>query len=301
MSAEPKRRAIIRRRALLSLLPAALLAPAFSSRAATPRTIACLDYAGASTLLALGVTPAAVASLDGWAQWVGAPAMPEGVADLGSSWEISFEVLAGLKPDLILTTPFLSHLTPRLEPYAPVLSLDVYGPSGGPVLENAAAATRLLGKTVDRAGEAESFLEKAEAIFDDCAERLGKRALPPVAVISFLDERHVRVYSSPGLYDAVLSRLGLANAWQGEANYWGYETVSVADLARIGDPSTRLVIVEPLADDILPRLEHSPLWRALPFVAPERRVMLPPVLLFGMVNEAIRFATLLTEAMEVRA
>ncbi|WP_244464811.1 iron-siderophore ABC transporter substrate-binding protein [Martelella endophytica] len=271
------------------------------ARAAAPKRIACLDYAGASTLLALGITPIAVASLDGWAKWVGKPQMPEGVADLGSSWEISFEVLAALQPDLILTSPFLAHLTPRLEHYAPVLSLDVYTAEDGPVLTRAIAATRRLGQAIGREEAATAFLQQADRMFEDCAATLGGSETPPVAIISFLDERHVRIYSAPGLYDSVLERLGVANAWPGAANVWGYETIAIADLARIADPKTALVVIEPLAADILPSLERSPLWRALPFTARERLVVIPPVLLFGMVNEATRFARLFTTAMAERA
>ncbi|WP_180898743.1 ABC transporter substrate-binding protein [Martelella soudanensis] len=301
MSVDATSRAKLSRRSFVAALAASGTLPALPSRAKRLPGIACLDSAGASTLLALGVTRAAVASLSGWAKWVGEPDMPEGVADIGSSWEVSFEVLAALKPDLILTSPFLAHLTPRLGDYGPVLSLDVYTADGGPVLPKAFAATERLGGAIGEEGAATGFLNTAEAIFDDCAERLVRLSVPPVAIISFLDERHVRVYSSPGLYDGVLTRLGVENAWRRSANYWGYETLTVADLARISDPQTQLIIMKPVAADILSRLEQSPLWQALPFAAPERRIVIPPVLLFGMVSEATRFAGLFTEAMEQRA
>ncbi|MGM0913096.1 MAG: hypothetical protein ACQEXC_05115 [Pseudomonadota bacterium] len=50
-------------------------------------------------------------------------------------------------------------------------------------------------------------------------------ALAPVhahhqLVVQFMDERHVRVFGEGGLYQAVMDRLGLENAWRGETNAW---------------------------------------------------------------------------------
>ncbi|MEQ1407030.1 ABC transporter substrate-binding protein [Neorhizobium sp. Rsf11] len=287
-----------------SLLSAAALAPfglAAPARAASPAPlpkVASLDYGLASTLMNLGITPTAIVSLADWDKWVIEPEIPAGVADLGNGWEINFEVLAMLKPDLILTTPYLDALKPRLETMGKVLRLEIYDASGGAVLSKAYAATRALAQAVDRVAEGDAFLARADIFFDDCRKRLALIGAPPVVLMGFLDARHARVYATPGLYDNVLSRIGVKNAWKGQGNYWGFETIGIEDLARVTDPRARLIAFEPVPGDVLPKLAESPLWKALPISQPGRFSVIPGALMFGMVNDAMRFARLLTEHLE---
>lgn len=283
-----------------TFLAAAALAPLGFSRsahAAAPR-IASLDYGLASTSMSLGIVPAAVVSLADWDKWVVEPKMPSQVADLGNDWEINFEVLASLKPDLILTTPYLDAVKSRLEAYGKVVRLAVYDDQGGAILPKAYAATKALAKVVDRVAEGDEFLTKADEYFDDCRRRLARTEATPVVLLSFLDSRHARVYSAPGLYDSVLSRIGVENAWKGPGNYWGFETIGIEDLARVTDPRAHLVVFEPVPGDVLQKLEQSPLWNTLPISKPGRFSVIPGALMFGMVNDGMRFARLLTEHLE---
>ncbi len=83
---------VIDRRALLGGI-AATAATVRTARAtrlptAGPR-IASLDYALTETLLALGHPPIAQTAAGDWDEWVVEPALPEGVADLGSSLQVS--------------------------------------------------------------------------------------------------------------------------------------------------------------------------------------------------------------------
>ncbi|MFK3777665.1 iron-siderophore ABC transporter substrate-binding protein [Agrobacterium sp. NPDC089420] len=259
--------------------------------------IVSLDYGLASTLLALGTTPAAIAARADWDIWMVEPAMPEGVADLGLTAEINFEVLARLKPDIILTTPFLAPLTPKLQAIAPAVEFPIYTPDSD-ALTASYSATRKLAAILGKERQGEDFLLRAEACFADCRRRLEKLPPPPVAVINFMDERHARVYGGPGLYQGAMDKIGLANAWPGKTNYWGFETIPLEQLA-ILPTDARLIAFEPLTPpDILSRLEQSPLWSNLPFVRAKRVSTLPGVLMFGMVQEAMRFARLLTAHLE---
>jgi ABC-type Fe3+-hydroxamate transport system substrate-binding protein len=263
--------------------------------------IVSLDYGLASTLLSLGVTPAAIAALADWDTWVVEPAMPETVADLGSAWEVNFELLADLKPDLILTTPYLEELKPRLETIAPVLSIPVYDANGGSVLPKAYRATTLLGKTIGLETEASTFLAHADRVFEACRKRLERIAPSPVLLINFMDARHARIYAAPGLYQGVLDRIGLENAWKGAGDYWGFQTIGIEELAAVTAPDARLIAFEPLPRGVMPKIENSPLWQVLPFTRPGRFSVLPGVLMFGMVREALRFATILTDHLEATA
>ncbi|MFB2552037.1 ABC transporter substrate-binding protein [Ensifer soli] len=292
----------MRRRALLHLAGGSLLAGALPATAgAIPRRIVSLDYGIASTLLSLGVVPAAVASLADWPKWVVEPAMPDGVIDLGNSWEVNFEILTALKPDLILTTPYLDASLPRLEAVSRVLRLPVFSPDGGAILPSAIAATRVLAERIGRAAEGERFLADADAAFEACRRRLAGREQPPLAFVNFMDARHARIYGPPGMFHGVLTRLGLVNAWTQESNYWGFQTIGIEELARVRDSRARLFALEPLPPDVLPKLAESPLWQALPFARPGHFEVMPAALMFGMVNEALRFARLLTERLEAAA
>jgi iron complex transport system substrate-binding protein len=259
--------------------------------------IVSLDYGLASTLLALGVTPAAIASLADWNTWVVEPKMPDGVIDLGTTSEINLEVLSSVKPALILTTPYLAPLKPQLEAISPVVELTVYA-EGGQALQRSIEATRRLGDAIGRRPQADAFLMRSERFFDDCAERVKKLNPPPLALINFVDQRHARIYCGAGLYQNVMTRIGLKNAWTGAGDYWGFETIGLEQLATL-DQSLRLIAFEPLLPpNVLDNLRDSPLWTSLPFVQAGRVSVLPGTLMFGMVQEAERFARILLDHLE---
>jgi iron complex transport system substrate-binding protein len=262
-----------------------------------PRIVS-LDYGLASTLLSLGLTPVGIAELADWHKWVVEPAMPSSVVDIGSSYEVDFEILVQLKPDVILTTPYLDDLLPNLRPIAKVVRLEIFTPTSGPVLPAAVAATRTLAAELGRDNEAEQFLARSEAFFEACRQRLAAKAVAPVALVNFMDARHVRIYSAPGLFHNALERIGVSNAWTRQSNYWGFETIGIEQLCAIQDPDAMLIAFDPVPPDVLAKLGDSPLWQALPFAQPGHLSVLPPALMFGMVNEAMRFAGLVTDLLE---
>lgn len=301
MSPDMNRLPPISRRSFLGYAATAALFPKpLLAQAAGPRIVS-LDYGIASTLLSLGLVPVGLSDLADWDRWVVEPALPPSVVDIGNSFEVNFEILLQLKPDIILTTPFLDELLPRLQSVARVIRLEVFSPDAGPVLPAAVAATRQLARELARENEGEGFLTRADAFFDQCRARLASKKLPPVGMVNFMDARHVRIYSSPGLFHNVLERVGLRNAWAEEANYWGFDTIGIEELSRVTDPDARLIAFDPVPADVLPKLAESPLWNRLPFARPSHLSILPPVLMFGMVNEALRFAELLTNHLESAA
>lgn len=261
-----------------------------------PRVVS-LDYGIATTLLALGVVPAGVVATVEWDKWVVEPALPPGVVDIGRDLEANLELIAALDPELVLATPYVAHLTPSLERIAPVLTITIFAEDGKP-LERAIAGTRLIGDAVNRAAAAEAYLREADRILDRCRRRIEALNPPPIAFVNFMDARHARVFGRGSLYQDVLNRIGIENAWTGPTNYWGFQTVAIEDLAR-GTPSDmRLIAFEPILPDVEPTLEKSPLWRRLPFVEQGRVSILPGVLMFGMVPSALRFASLVVDHLE---
>ncbi|RUM07870.1 iron-siderophore ABC transporter substrate-binding protein [Rhizobium chutanense] len=259
-----------------------------------------LDYGLASTMLALGSVPRAIASLRNWSEWVVEPAMPQGVVDLGTSSEINLEVLTSIRPSLILSTPFLAALDEKLSRIAPVEQFTIYA-EHTEALDCSYAETLRLGTMIGRPQEAKAFLSHADATFDRLRERTKSLSAPPVAVINFIDSRHARIYGGPGLFGGAMRRIGLENAWKGEVSYWGFQTIGLEQLAEL-DEAAHLVVVSPLLPpDVLTRLSESPLWTSLPFVRRQRISVVPGVLMFGMVQEALRFSTLMVDVLETAA
>jgi iron complex transport system substrate-binding protein len=113
-----------------------------------------------------------------------------------------------------------------------------------------------------------------------------------------MDERHVRVYGAKSLFDDTLHRIGLANAWQGPTNDWGFATVGIEALQTGKD--ALLVYFDPVPPAVLPSLARNPIWRSLSFVRSGRVHGLPPVLMFGCVPSALRFARLVGDLLAER-
>ena len=285
--------AVDRRQFITSL--AAL--PLLSQRAATRRglRVAAMDWALAETMIALGHPPIAIVAARDWNRFVVEPPLPSGVVDLGLQPEINFELLASLTPDLILTSPFVQHLEPVLKRIADTVRLSIFEKGSVP-LAQPRTLTRILGERLDRADAAESVLAGAERAFDSYRARVAAISPLPVLLVNFIDARHVRVYGGAGLYQNVLDRIGVVNAWTGATNYWGYSTIGIEKLATSTD--LRVIAFEPVPPDSDATLRRSPLWSRLPFVRAGHVGVLPSVLMFGAIPSALRFARLLVEHLE---
>ncbi|MDI5936620.1 ABC transporter substrate-binding protein [Halomonas sp. LN1S58] len=282
------------RHALMAgLLGLILLLVSVDEAHADAPSIATLDWTIAETLVALGTMPRAVAQVDAYREWVGEPGLATDVIDLGLRTQPNLELLASLSPDRILISPMFANLTPRLLRIAPVDNLELYTPDTD-TWQQMRRLTRRVARLVERPAAGEALIEATEARLAQLRERLPgeQRSL---LIVQFMDARHVRVFGAGGLYQAVLDRLGLANAWQRPTNPWGFSLVGIEALV---DLDARLVVVEPLPVGVATRLAGSGLWQALPSVQDGTSIRLPPVWSFGALPSARRFAEVLTTALE---
>tara|TARA_R110000796_G_scaffold88164_7_gene189869 strand:- start:21276 stop:22151 length:876 start_codon:yes stop_codon:yes gene_type:complete len=275
-------------------LTAAGLSAAPADEAPVAERIAVIDWGLAETLLGIGVTPLAVAELDNYRRWVGEPVMPDAVHDLGLRTEPNLELLAQLDPALILITPQFEGLRAKLEQIAPVKSLSIYRPESDPY-DNAVDVTHDLGALTGHQAEAEALIAQLDAQQAALRQRLEDQPQPPLLLVSFIDDRHVRVSGGSSLFTAVLERLGLTNAWSGTDNYWGYAQVGIEQLAT--RPDATLINLLPMPLDAERALERSVLWQALPFVRAGRVHRFAPTWQYGGLLSAQRFARLLEEAL----
>lgn len=264
-----------------------------SEHTQVPR-IATVDWTIAETLLALGVTPLAVGDVSAYRAWVGEPLLPADVVDIGLRAQPNRELLAELKPDRILISPLAAPLAPTLSRIAPVQSIALYDPQTD-LWQRLHEATLTIAALVNKTAEANVLLTDLNRDLEQMKQTLPAE-LPPLLVVQFIDERHVRVFGRHSLFEAVMQRLGLRNAWQGETNDWGFSVASLEQFLSI--PEARLVVVDPIPVGVSERLQEPGLWQHLPLVQQAPVLHLPAVWSFGGVLAARRFATLLSEALQ---
>ena len=278
---------------LLPLAAQAETQPAAPAAAGTVPRIATVDWTIAETLLALGVTPLAMGDVESYRAWVGEPTLPVDVVDIGLRMQPNRELLAELKPDLILIAPLMASLESTLSRIAPVQSIALYEPDAD-LWQRLREATLTIAALVNRTAEAERQL----TVLDRDLARMKTSLpadLPPLLLVQFIDERHVRVFGRHSLFEAVMTRLGLRNAWQGETNAWGFSVVSLEQFLTL--PEARLVVVDPVPVGVSERLQEPGLWQHLPLVKQGKVLHLPAVWSFGGILAARRFADLLSEAL----
>ncbi|MEK1889890.1 MAG: iron-siderophore ABC transporter substrate-binding protein [Phyllobacterium sp.] len=275
------------------LLGSMTLTPTFTTlrSAASTLRVVCLDYGLAQTLIEIGVPPVGLIDTPSWSDWAVEPPLPLGIANMGSAHEINMELLQLLKPDLILSTPYLEWVRPQLELIAPVKSFPIHALGTSPY-PNIVAATLELGRLLGRSVEAEALVERTENELEAAkgqAQQLGK-----LAVMTFIDPRNIRFYGPGGNFQDVLDRLGLENAWTRPANEWGFSDAGMADLFEVGE--NWLFYMDPVPADVLTALPGSPLWQSMPFVQKGRARRMESVLMFGTLPSMTRLARLLVKA-----
>jgi ABC-type Fe3+-hydroxamate transport system substrate-binding protein len=254
-----------------------------------------IDWGLAETLVALGAPPLGLAESRGYREWVSQPAMPDSVAEIGLRSTPNLEYIAALRPDVILSTPQFAAIDPVLASVAPVLSLATYTEALSPY-RNATDITRQLGALLGRQEEAESLIADTEERIAQLARSLEGTPSRKVLVVNFHDDRHAWIHTKGSLFDDVLTRAGLENAWEGPGNAWGIANGTVDQLA--GMDEAALLIVEPLALVIQAKLETrdpNGLLGQLPIFEPGRYRILPPIWGFGALPAAGRFADALGE------
>lgn len=268
----------------LTVLPAAAggTAPTHAERVAT------IDWGTAETLLALGVTPLGLAESAGYRDWVGEPALPGSVAEIGLRATPSLEYLAALKPDVILSTPQFSAIEPVLGKIAPVISLATFTNDLEPY-RHAQENTTRLGRLTGREQAAADLIAATDARVAKLKQAIGGAPTRPVLVLYFQDDRHAWVFCRGSLFDDVLKRAGLTNAWTSDGSFWGFANAGVDQLFAIRDAA--LLVIEPVPPAVRTKLEaRDGLLSQLPTFAPGNYAILPSIWGFGGLPSAGRFA-----------
>lgn len=265
--------------------------PAQSAPSGEPR-IAALGWACAQTLLAIGAVPLAIPEIERYGRLVVEPAVPASVHEIGLRSEPNLELLQRLAPDLIIIDPSLAAAVPRLKQIAPIESFVNLKPGARP-LETARAATLDLARKIGKQSECQAYLTRVEETMERDRERLRGYDGAPLYLISEIVRNRALVFGPTSLYQDVLDRFGLKNAWTGESSIFGHTTVGLEVLAAV--PQARCALLSSRIADVQAMLASRPMMRSLPFLREGRLTVLSEVLFYGGIPAAERFARLLSE------
>ncbi|MFC3874984.1 ABC transporter substrate-binding protein [Neisseria musculi] len=263
--------------------------------AAPPPRVATADWSAAETLTAMKLPPLAVGDKRAYGNWVNYPALPAQTLDSGLRFQPNLERLRQIKPDMFVQSSWFAHLKPLFAAIAPVYEID-FAAAEGTQYTRTVAATRALGRLVNATAAAERLIADTERRLAQLKPTLAPYRNRPLAVVQFVDARHLRIYGRTSMYQAVLDKLALKNAWQGESNGWGFANITLVKLAEL-PPGTLLLVVKPHPANVRPGLEKSALWQRLPFAQPANRRVLPPSWSYGALPSMQHFAQQLAHAL----
>ncbi|PXZ38759.1 iron ABC transporter substrate-binding protein [Avibacterium paragallinarum] len=256
--------------------------------------VATLDWTVAETLLGLGVSPVAVGDKQSYQNWVSEPALPQSVVDLGTRLQPNKELLAQLEiehfpnGDMYFATAQAN--LPYLSPVKAVERMNFY--QAGDFWQNQLNATRQLAQNVGV--DPQPLISKTETIFAAHKAQLAPFQPHPLLIVQFIDARHLRVYGEQSLPGAVLSHLGLQNAWQQAVNLWGFSQISLNQLAQF--PNAKLVVIKPYPQNVPTELANNSLWKQLPLA--KDPLILPAIWTFGALPSAQRLAVALSQGLQ---
>jgi ABC-type Fe3+-hydroxamate transport system substrate-binding protein len=238
--------------------------------AAPAEKIVALEWNTAENLVALGVMPIGVADVEGYGDWVKSETLDDSVTDVGGRGEPSVDAIAGLAPELVLTTTDLSEsVIAQIEEFAPVLVVrgaDASNPIGQMELnlERIATATGREAEGEEVLAAFDAKLAEGEAAFAEAglagAPFMMSDAWPSGGQVS------IRPFAEGALLTAVTEELGLENVWteEGDADY-GLDSTDVEGLTAVGDVEF-LYIANGDTDPYQNELADNAVWQSLPFV-----------------------------------
>ena len=254
--------------------------------AAPAEDVVALEWNAAENLVALGVMPVGVADVEGYTTWVKSEELDDTVTDVGTRGEPSIDAIAGLAPDLVVTTTDLPESAiSQIEEFAPVLVVRGADASNGigqmeQNLEHIATAT-------GRESEATELITAFEQKLADGAAAIEAAGLAG-AEFAMSDawasggQVSVRPFARGSLLSDVTEQLGLVNAWTGEGDAdYGLASTDVEGLTALGDVEF-LYIASIEQDPYTNELAGNAVWQSLPFVQSGKVHRLPDgIWMFG--------------------
>ena len=290
---------ISRRRLLTAMALSPLLWQMQKAQAApvSAERIVALEWLPVELMLALGVTPYGVADIPNYRMWVNEPVLPESVIDVGLRTEPNLELLTQMKPSMLVWSAGYGPSPEILARIAPGRSFAFS--DGKLPLAQARRSLLEMAEMLDKQAVAQRHLAEFDAYIYSLKPHFKQRGDRPLLMVSLLDPRHMLVFGPNCLFQEILDRLGVKNAWQGETNFWGSTAVGIDRLAAYKDVDVLCFDHGNAAQ--MRQLEATPLWQAMPFVCANRLQIVPAVWFYGATLSAMNFARILDTSLGGKA
>ncbi|MFH0290127.1 iron-siderophore ABC transporter substrate-binding protein [Vibrio owensii] len=231
---------------------------------AQPVRVAALNWDIAEQVIELGVTPVAVPDIAGYSDWVVQPAIPEGVADIGTRTEPNFSALKKLNPDVILIASPQKDLQERLSEIAPVFYYQTYSEqhsNAAAAIENFKKIAQLLGKE-EQANNKLTAMDARIAVLKAELAKAYPGDKPKVTSFRFASTTSVYIYGDNSIPQYALEQLGFENAMDLPASQWGISQKRMTELKKVKNGIALYFEPFPYQD----KLNQSPIWKSMPFV-----------------------------------
>ena len=238
-----------------------------------PTRIVALEWVYVEDLLALGIQPVGVADIGGYKQFVNVQLMlADTVVDVGTRQEPSLEAIAKLEPELILGVELRHEMIyDTLSSIAPTLLFNPYPPPNGPnQLDEMEQTFLAIADAVNRREPGETVLQNMRKTFKTAEQQL---RLNDLSDSSFILVHFVpgalqpRLFTDNSMAVQVLSQIGLKNAWKGEIDRFGCNTVGVEALPAVQQANFLYIAEE---DVQWQQFQNNPVWKGLEFVKESR-------------------------------
>lgn len=210
--------------------------------------------------------------------WVDIPVeIGADVTDVGTRQEPNLEIIASLKPDLIIGLK--SNLGSNYEAYtkiAPTLVFDPYPAEGeGDQYEEMLSTFNTIADVLDKKDEAEKVLSELDQAYADSKAKLeeaGMTERPFALAMGFSNQNAVtfRISTDNSLAVKILEHIGLTNAYKpSQFEVYGFTTTDVEALPALEDANFLHIIQE--SDNVIDnQLKDNPVWNGLNFVKENR-------------------------------
>lgn len=156
-----------------------------------------------------------------------------------------------------------------------------------------------MAQLLDLEAAAKAHLDHFDSAIDALKPRFASRGDRPLLMVTLLDARHMLVFGKNCLFQEVLDRYGIPNAWEGEMTFWGSTAIGIDRLAQFRDVD--VLCFDHGNEREMQTLMATPLWQAMPFVREQRFQRAPAVWFYGATLSAMHFARVLDDALGGKA
>lgn len=275
-----------------------------------PQRIIPLDTVSVELLLALGIEPVGLASVEDHKNW--SPEISSewpNAVDVGETWEPNFEVMAQLEPDLIIGMQAAhSEMYDDLSSIAPTILLDNWPQEGGPtMLEAVEQNTMLVADILGRHDDGAAFLESFRGKLEQNAQKLEAAGLDGAKFILAdvwinEDTPILRLYVPNAQGSETLERMGLKNIVSPPEEFQRFGSIdsSLEALATLDGPDVHFLYLLVPGEDPFTSSEYwadNPVWNNLSFVEEGRVHSLGSINMFRGVLMLEKLADTTTSAL----